>query len=89
MMKLLFDQNISYRLVKLIDKVFPEAKQITEVGLENCTDRQVWDFAKTNDYCVVTFDSDFFDFSNIYGWPPKVIWLRTGNRRTVELAKLT
>ena len=49
-MKLLFDQNISYRLVKKIKEFFPEAKQVRELNLENKTDRQIWDFAKKNGY---------------------------------------
>lgn len=38
-MKLLFDQNISFRLIRKIADVFPEAKQVRELGLENFTDR--------------------------------------------------
>lgn len=87
-MKLLFDQNISFRLVKMISDIFPEAKQIRELGLENFTDRQIWNFAKENEYTIISFDSDFFDLSNLFGIPPKIIWLRTGNRKTSDLAKL-
>ena len=87
-MKLLFDQNISFRLVRKISEIFPEAKQIRELGLENNTDRQIWNFAKENEYVIVTFDADFFDLSNLFGTPPKIIWLRTGNRKTSDLAKL-
>ncbi len=49
-MKLLFDQNISYRLIDKICNDFPEAKQIRELGLENYTDRQIWDFAKQTNH---------------------------------------
>ncbi len=38
MMKLLFDQNISYRLINGIIDVFPDSKQVRELGLENATD---------------------------------------------------
>ena len=88
MMKLLFDQNISFRLIRKISDTFPEAKQIKELGLENLTDRQIWDFAMKNKYAIVTFDADFFDLSNLFGNPPKIIWLRSGNRRTSDLADL-
>lgn len=83
-MKLLFDQNISYRLVNRILDIFPEAKQIGELDLIDASDRKIWEFAKENDYVIVTFDSDFYDFSVVWGHPPKVIWLRTGNTTTAQ-----
>jgi predicted nuclease of predicted toxin-antitoxin system len=87
-MKLLFDQNISYRIIKIIAEVFPDAKQVKELGLEGMKDKQLWDYAKNNNYTIVTFDADFFDLSNLYGFPPKIIWLRTGNKKISELARL-
>ena len=87
-MKLLFDQNISFRLIKRVSNTFTEAKQLRELGLENKTDRQIWEFAKENGFAIVTFDADFFDLSNLFGSPPKIIWLRTGNLKTNELSEL-
>jgi len=87
-MKLLFDQNISFRIISKLQDVFPEAKQVRELGLENSTDREIWEYAKRKDYSIVTFDADFYDMSNLYGHPPRIIWLRTGNRKTSDLAKL-
>lgn len=87
-MKLLFDQNISYRILKKIVGFFPDAKQIRELGLENSSDKTIWQFAKQNNFAIVTFDADFLDLSNLYGAPPKIIWLRTGNRKTENIAKI-
>jgi predicted nuclease of predicted toxin-antitoxin system len=87
-MKLLFDQNISFRIIKMISEQFPDAKQLRELQLENFTDLQIWEYARDNDYAIVTFDADFFDLSNLFGHPPKIIWLRTGNRKTNALAEL-
>ena len=81
-MKLLFDQNISYRITQLLKYIFPESKQVRNPKLENSTDRRIWDYAKENDYCIVTFDSDFYDLSLVKGSPPKIIWLRMGNTST-------
>ena len=87
-MKLLFDQNISFRILKKLDKYFPESKQVKELGLQNFSDRQIWAYAKENNFALVTFDSDFFDLANLFGHPPKIIWLRSGNSNTNELAEL-
>jgi len=88
---LLFDQNISFRIVKKIQDTFPNSKQIKELGLENYSDNEIWKFAKNKNFTIVTFDSDFFEISNLKGHPPKIIWLRTGNTTTeniVEILKL-
>ena len=87
-MKLLFDQNISFRLVKRIIDLFPESKQVRELGLENSTDFEIFEYAKRNDFTIVTFDSDFCDLNIIKGFPPKIIWLRTGNTTTANIERL-
>jgi predicted nuclease of predicted toxin-antitoxin system len=87
-MKLLFDQNISYRVIKGLLNIFPSARQVRELKLENATDRQIWEYAKENGYTIVTFDSDFFDLTLLLGIPPKVIWLRLGNTSTDHLIKI-
>ena len=87
-MKLLFDQNISFRVVRGLQTIFPLAKQIHELNLENLTDREIWEYAKREGYTIVTFDSDFYDLNLILGIPPKVIWLRFGNTSTNNLIKI-
>ena len=84
-MKLLFDQNISFRLIERISNLYPDAKQVRELGLENVTDNEIFEFAKKNDYSIVTFDSDFCDLNILKGFPPKIIWIRTGNITTKNL----
>ena len=86
-MNLLFDQNISFKITTLLLTVFPEAKQVRELDLENATDIEIWNYARNNNYCIVTFDSDFIDISNLKGTPPKVIWLRCGNTTTKSIAQ--
>ncbi len=87
-MKLLFDQNISFRILSKIEDIYPEDQQVRELELEDSTDKQIWQYANQNNYTIVTFDADFFDMSNLYGHPPKIIWLRTGNRKTSDLERL-
>lgn len=87
-MRLLFDQNISYRIISKIKINFPDAVQVKQLGVENYSDIEIWEFAKKNEYTIVTFDSDFFDFANIKGHPPKIIWLRLGNTKTDFLAEI-
>ena len=87
-MKLLFDQNISFRLIKRIIDLFPESKQVSELGLENASDTEIFNYAKRNDFAIVTFDSDFCNLNIMRGFPPKIIWIRTGNTATTNLENL-
>lgn len=87
-MKLLFDQNISYRIIKKILKIYPNAQQVRKLGLDDISDLQIWEPAKKNNFTIVTFDSDFYDLANLKGHPPKIIWLRTGNTTTNYIAEL-
>jgi predicted nuclease of predicted toxin-antitoxin system len=87
-MKLLFDQNISFRILQKLDDVFQEAEQVRTVGLEGATDSEIWNYAQEHDYAIVTFDADFADIAYLRGFPPKIIWLRTGNMITQKIADL-
>jgi predicted nuclease of predicted toxin-antitoxin system len=81
-MKLLLDQNISFRITSKIQDLFPGSKQVRDLELENSKDSFLWNYAKENNYCIVTFDGDFYDLGLIKGSSPKVIWLRLGNTTT-------
>lgn len=87
-MKLLFDQNISFRIIKLIIDLFPDSKQVRELGLDNATDSEIFTFAKNNGFTIVTFDSDFYDLNILRGYPPKIIWIRTGNTTTKTIENI-
>lgn len=86
-MKLLLDENISYRIVKKIGNHVEDCLHINRSGLKMpATDIEIWEYAKQNDYMIITFDEDFEDISSLYGFPPKVILLRLGNSSTQILA---
>ena len=87
-MKLLFDQNISFRVVQRLADVFPLARHVKDFGLQNATDRKILEFAGSEGYDLVTFDADFFDMVTLSGVPPKIIWVRTGNTSSGELAEI-
>jgi len=87
-MRLLFDENISYRIVRKLPECFADCRHVDSVGLDECNDEIIWHFAKQNGFTVVTFDADFFKKSVIKGAPPKIVWLRTGNLTNSELIEL-
>ncbi len=79
-MKLLLDENLSRRIVPQLQVEYPGSSQIALLRLEAATDREIWDYAKAMDFVIVTRDSDFHELGTLYGAPPNVIWLKTGNQ---------
>ena len=87
-MKLLFDQNLPPRLAEELSALFPGCKHVREFGLERAGDEEVWDFARENRFAIVSKDSDFHQRSFLVGFPPKVIWVRVGNRSTEDIIRI-
>lgn len=81
-MKLLFDQNVSHRLVALLADAYPNCLHVRMIGLNAASDTIIWDYAKRNGYMIVSKDADFRQRSFLLGYPPKVIWIRRGNCST-------
>lgn len=67
-MKLLLDQNISHRLVHNLQDTVPELTHVKFEGLQDAEDHEIWDFAKLNDYAIITFDADFNELQTIKGF---------------------
>ena len=70
-MKLLFDENLSYRLAAQLATVFPDSQHVDSVGLHSRTDIEIWNFAGNNGFTIVTKDDDFRQRSFLSGAPPK------------------
>ncbi|WP_350074650.1 DUF5615 family PIN-like protein [Imperialibacter sp.] len=47
-----------------------------------------WAYSEEHGFTIVTFDADFYDISVINSHLPKVIWIRTGNLSTNQIAQL-
>ena len=84
-MKLLFDQNLSFKLCQRLADLFPEFSHVRLLGLEQADDRAVWRYAGVNNYTLVSFDADFAEMATLLKPPPKVIWLRSGNQSTTAI----
>jgi predicted nuclease of predicted toxin-antitoxin system len=79
--KLLFDQNLSHRLARTLNDVFPHSLHVRDVSLKAADDSVVWAYAREHDFVIVSKDADFHQRSFVFGAPPKVIWVRLGNAR--------
>lgn len=87
-MRFLFDENLSYQLVRLLTDIFPQSVHVRDVGLKSADDSVVWQYAKENHLIIVSKDSDLHQRSFVMGHPPKLVWVRLGNCSTTEVERL-
>lgn len=88
-MKLLIDQNISHRIVQPVSHVFTSLHHVRDLALTNADDHQIFMFARQNQFdAIVTIDDDFVKLLNLFSFPPKIIWIRTGNCSTSALSQI-
>ena len=87
-MKLLLDENLSDRIVPRIIDLYPKSVHVKALGLTNTDDALIWEYAKLENFVIVSKDSDFHQRSLLYGHPPKFIYLRVGNSPTAKITQI-
>ena len=87
-MRLLFDQNLSPRLVALLADLHAGSTHVRHEGLQRADDDTVWAYAIRERFVIVSKDADFHQRSFVFGHPPKVIWIQRGNCGTDGIAVL-
>jgi predicted nuclease of predicted toxin-antitoxin system len=85
--KLLLDENLSRRIVPFIQDSYPGSTQVALVGLERTDDRAIRQYALDYGYVIATHDADFYELNLLYGQPPKIIWLKTGNQSKATIIR--
>jgi predicted nuclease of predicted toxin-antitoxin system len=86
--KLLFDQNLSPRLVQRLSDLYPASEHVYHIGLGRASDAVLWDYARQHGFFLVTQDADFSEMSEVLGSPPKVIWIRHANCSTTRIESI-
>ena len=84
-MKLMFDHNLSHRLVERLADLYPGSVHVRDVNLHEADDRTVWDYARSENFVIASKDEDFHQLAFLHGPPPKVVWLRLGNCSTTDI----
>jgi predicted nuclease of predicted toxin-antitoxin system len=87
-MRLLLDQNLSYKLVWQLESYFPATEHVKLLEMDEADDRLIWQYAKERDLTIVTHDADFELLAQLRGFPPKIIWLRCGNTSTANICQI-
>jgi predicted nuclease of predicted toxin-antitoxin system len=68
-LRLLFDQNLSPRLVRALADLFPGSAHVRDVGLARAGDDEVWSHAAAHGFAIVSKDADFHQRSFVLGHP--------------------
>lgn len=84
-MQLLFDQNLSPKLVKNLADIFPGSLHVQDIGFHEASDNEIWEYAKLNKLAIVTKDSDFHEKLILFRSLPNIIWIRRGNCSTNQI----
>ena len=87
-MKLLFDENVSPRLVVALAAEYPGSAHVRDVAMRGSTDARIWDDALAHGFAIASKDTDFRERSFLEGAPPKVVWLDVGNAATRLILEL-
>ena len=87
-MKVLIDQNISFRLIERVQHALPiDFIHVKSVNLADASDISIYVYAKNENFdAIMTMDNDFINIQSMLGTPPKLIWLRVGNCSTAALS---
>jgi len=75
-------------LLEVISSFDVSASHVKTEDLDKATDHQIWAFAKSEKYHILTKDRDFNDILQLHGHPPKVILLRVGKKTTSDILKI-
>jgi predicted nuclease of predicted toxin-antitoxin system len=87
--KLLFDANLSRKIVRLLEDLFPGSSQVMLLGLPGETaDATIWQIARERGFTIVSADADFMRLSEQFGAPPKVIRLERMDYSTQTAASV-
>jgi predicted nuclease of predicted toxin-antitoxin system len=86
--KFLFDHNLSQKLVARLAEIYPGSTQTRLLGFARAADPEIWFYARTHDFVIVSKDEDFSELTVLRGAPPKVVWLRLGNCSTAAVEEV-
>lgn len=78
-MKLLFDANLSPKLLKQLEDLFPGSVHLFDLALSReAPDMLIWEYARRHGFDIITTDGDDYPpLMKRFGPPPKIILLES------------
>jgi predicted nuclease of predicted toxin-antitoxin system len=75
-MRLLLDENVSWRLATYLRPHFEAVLHVRDIGLDESPDTSIWRYARQHGYDLLTKDDDFVRLVLVEGFPPRVVTLQ-------------
>ncbi|MEM1118840.1 MAG: DUF5615 family PIN-like protein [Bacteroidota bacterium] len=85
---ILVDNNLSYRVASVLKATYKGIVHVSNVGLEAEADLVLWAYATNHQLSILTKDADFNHIQQMKGFPPKIIWIKSGNVPTKQIIAL-
>ena len=86
-MRLLLDENISWRLTAYLRPHCATVLHVRDIQLDNSPDTSIWRYAKQHGYDVMTKDEDFLRLVLAEGFPPRVVAVQNAQVPVAKLAE--
>lgn len=78
-MRFLVDAQLPPALARFLAGMGEEAIHVLDVGLLEASDSEIWNYALSQDWIIITKDDDFQFRASVTEQPPTIIWVRVGN----------
>jgi predicted nuclease of predicted toxin-antitoxin system len=82
----LLDENLSFRLKRLLAPTFPGIRHVSDLKLLSADDAEVMDAARREGLVLLSKDDDFLERVQASRHPVRLVWVRLGNVTTIEIA---
>jgi hypothetical protein len=69
--RLLFDENLSRKLVVRLAELYPDSIHVAQAGLLECPDREIWEFAKAGNFVIVSTGTGLYELATTAGHLPR------------------
>jgi predicted nuclease of predicted toxin-antitoxin system len=79
--KFLVDNQLPGALARFCQSVGHVSRHVLDLHMEERSDAEIWEFAKTEHSIVVSKDEDFVHLANRLGDDGRLLWVRIGNCR--------
>ena len=85
-MRLLFDQNLSHKLVNRLADIFPGSIHVGDIGMKSAADPAIATYALVHGLTIVSKDADFLALRFVLsGDHIRMVWVRLGNGSTNQV----
>ncbi|NOQ36056.1 MAG: hypothetical protein GQ569_09195 [Methylococcaceae bacterium] len=85
---MLFDNNLSHKLVARLIDIFPDSSHVMFEDMDESEDDEIWSFSMEQNFTIITKDADYNEMNFLYGFPPKIVWVRVGNCKLADMERI-